>query len=54
VAPFAQLRAALADDVDLLGEEADPMSNPSAIGFELGFARSTGSDAAAQARQSRG
>ncbi len=51
LAPLAQLRPAPADDVNLLRQHADAVPNPPAIGFEFGFARAPGADAAAETRQ---
>ena len=51
LAPFAQLRAPPPHVVDLLLQRVDAGADPPAIGFELGFARAAGADAAAQPRQ---
>ncbi len=49
--PLAQLRAAAANDVDLLRQHADALPNAPAIGLELGLAGASRPDAAAQPRQ---
>ena len=51
VPPLAQLRAAAADRVDLLRQDADAVADAAAVGFELGFAGAARADAAAQPRQ---
>jgi hypothetical protein len=50
---LAQLRAPPPNGVDFVREHADAMANPAAIGFELGFARAPGADAAAESRERR-
>ena len=49
--PLAQLRAAVAHVLDVLGNHVNPRANPAAIGLELRPTGAPGPDAAAEARQ---
>ena len=51
MSPLAKLCAPLPDVLDILGDGVNAGANPAAIGFELGLAGSSGSDAAAKARE---
>jgi hypothetical protein len=51
VATLAQLRPPLTHHVDILRDDADPVTDPPPIRFKLRFAGASGSNAAAEPRQ---